>query len=179
MRDRGRKESDGEKEIILQQCMSWSLYSSLVGSIRCQCCVSKVVRWVCHRCRRGAVCIRCRWGDVVVIVWRSYTPPHSEEECGRGGGDSDCEFWAIFFFLPVLLLVVLLPFQPLLPSFCQPCVQCLAFLQLLLIQPDISFQSFSTPPHQVLFSSAFSPFIHNLVYEEFLLAVHVYWVWWV
>ena len=86
MRDRGRKESDGEKEIILQQCMSWSLYRSLVGSIRCQCCVSKVVRWVCHRCRQGAMCIRCRWGDVVVIVWRSYTPPHSEEECGRGGG---------------------------------------------------------------------------------------------
>ena len=72
MRDRGRKESDGEKEIILQQCMSWSLYSSLVGSIRCQCCVLKVVQWVCHRCHWGAVCIRCHQGDIVVIVWHSY-----------------------------------------------------------------------------------------------------------
>ena len=34
--------------MVLQQHTLWSLYSSLVGDIRCQCCMSKVVRWVCR-----------------------------------------------------------------------------------------------------------------------------------
>ena len=97
MRDWGRKEINGEKEIILQQRMSWSLYSSLVGDIRCQCCVSKVVRWVCHRCRQCAVCVWCRRGDIVMIMWHSYTPPCSEKERSRGGG---FWLWVLGRFLP-------------------------------------------------------------------------------
>jgi hypothetical protein len=60
-----------------------------------------------------------------------------------------------------------------------PDVQCFALLQLLLVQPYVSFWSFTMPLYQVLSSLAPLSFVDDLVHSELHISVDVDWSWWV